>query len=114
MGDEETIQIIKQIQIIAKKMANLLENDNINEFAKLLNNHWDLLKKLDKDCSNTCIEFIFESIKDLIDGRFICGAGGGGFLVVVLKENVTKNEIDKRIHQIFSDTLENTWSIEIV
>ena len=30
----------------------------------------------------------FDSVDDLICGRMVVGAGGGGFLQVVLKENV--------------------------
>ena len=113
-GDDVAKEIISSFQVIARQMKKSLEDGNINEFASLLNEHWELLKVLDKDCSNTCIEFIFESIKDLICGRFICGAGGGGFLLVVLKENVAKEQVDNRIKEVFSDIGVDAWEIEIV
>ena len=56
-----------------------LEKGNIDEFAKLLTSHWELSKKLDSGCTNTCIDQIFMAIDDMIDGKFISGAGGGGF-----------------------------------
>ncbi len=49
-----------------------------------------LSKKLDPGCSNTCIDNILYVCDDLIDGKMICGAGGGGFLQVLLKENISK------------------------
>lgn len=112
-GDETTVEILKKIQALAEKMAKNLELGKIDDFAKQLNEHWELSKLLDIGCTNTCIEFIFESIKDLIVGRFICGAGGGGFLVIVLKEGITKKDVDERINSIFQDSGVATWSIEV-
>ena len=112
-GNKETTEILLKIQTIANQMATNLEKGELDIFAKQLNNHWELSKQLDMGCTNTCIDFIFESIKDLIAGQFICGAGGGGFLVVMLKENVTKEMIDDRIHDIFQDSGVETWSLEI-
>lgn len=36
-------------------------------------------------CTNTLIEQTLRTIDDLIDGKMICGAGGGGFFQVILK-----------------------------
>lgn len=65
---------------LAVLMRYELEQGRIDEFAKLLNRHWEVSKKLDAGSTNTCIDQIFESCEDLIDGKFISGAGGGGFL----------------------------------
>mgnify|MGYP000656462405 CR=1 FL=1 len=45
-----------------------------------LNEHWEVSKKLDAGSTNTCIDQIFASCEDLIDGKFISGAGGGRIL----------------------------------
>ena len=34
----------------------------------------------------------------------ISGAGGGGFLQVILKENRTKQELRNRINEVFKDS----------
>ena len=36
---------------------------------------------------------IFDSIEDMVCGKMICGAGGGGFLQIVLKRGETKEQI---------------------
>lgn len=112
-GNEETIKVLSDIQKMAIKMAETLEKGNLNEFANQLNKHWELSQKLDSGCTNTCIDFIFDTLNDLIDGKFICGAGGGGFLVILLKENVTKEQVDKRIQDIFQGTGVEALNIEI-
>ena len=46
-----------------------LERGNVDGFAKLLDYHWELSKKIDAGSSNTLIEQIFSSIEELVDGK---------------------------------------------
>ena len=100
----DTINIINEIKKISKKMTEALQEENLNKFAELLNEHWELSKKLDRGCTNTIINQIFIACDDLIAGKMICGAGGGGFLQVILKENVSKESLEKRIQEMFQDS----------
>ena len=43
------------------------------------------------------IEQIFSSIEELVDGKLVCGAGGGGFLQVILKKGVTRQMVEERL-----------------
>ncbi len=105
----EAKQALTKIQKVAVLMRFELERGNIDEFAKLLSVHWELSKMLDIGSTNTCIEQIFLSIEDLIDGKMICGAGGGGFLQVILKKGVTKAELRMRLHEVFQDSGVDVW-----
>lgn len=102
-NDKSAINIIGQIQTVAKKMKEALINDDFKQFGRLLNKHFALLKKLDSGCTNVCIDQIINSCSDLIEANMICGAGGGGFLQVILKENVSKENLKKRIGEVFQD-----------
>lgn len=83
LRDPVSMGILDEIQKLAVLMAFELERGNITEFAHLLSKHWNLSVALDPGTTNTCIEYIFTCCDDLIDGRFIAGAGGGGFLMMV-------------------------------
>ena len=100
---------IYEMQRIAVLMRFELEKGNIDGFAQLLNEHWVLSQKLDQGCTNTCIDLIFLSVQDLIDGQMICGAGGGGFLQVVLKKGVTRQQLKERLHDVFGDSGVDVW-----
>ena len=91
-----------------------LEQGNIDEFAALFNVHWELSKKLDAGSTNTCIDQIFMACEDLIDGKFIAGAGGGGFLQVILKKNVSKAQLQERLREVFQDSGVAVWECEFV
>lgn len=99
-----TLRVINKIKNKAIEMAETLRNENIEEFSKLLNEHWELSKDLDKGCTNTCINQILKSCDDLISGKMICGAGGGGFLQVILKEGISKEQLKERIKEVFQDS----------
>ena len=44
----------------------------------------------------------------------ICGAGGGGFLQVVLKSGVSKEDLQTRLKSVFADTQIGVWDCELV
>ena len=99
---------------VAKKYETEYGSENLNEqeqfwtglcFAKLLDYHWELSKKIDAGSSNTLIEQIFSCIEELVDGKLVCGAGGGGFLQVILKKGVTRQMVEERLKEVFMDSL---------
>ena len=50
----------------------------------------------------------------MIDGRLVCGAGGGGFLQVILKKGVTREMVHKRLKEVFQDNPVDVWECELV
>lgn len=111
---KNSVIALSEIQKNAVLMRFELERGNVDEFAKLMNEHWELSKMLDMGCTNTCIDQIFSSVEDMLDGKMICGAGGGGFLQVVLKKGVTKNQLHTRLTDIFQDSGVDVWDCEFV
>ena len=91
-----------------------LERGNVDAFAKLLNYHWEPSLKVEAGSSNTLIDQIFVSIEDLIDGKLVCGAGGGGFLQVVLKRGVSRTDVEKRLTSVFMDSLVGVAECQLV
>ena len=68
----------------------------------------------DTGSTNTLIEQIFAAIDGMIDGRLVCGAGGGGFLQVILKKGVTREMVHKRLKEVFQDNPVDVWECELV
>ena len=79
-----------------------------------MSEHWKLSQLIDSGSTNTLIDQIFDSCDDLLAGKMICGAGGGGFLQVVLKKGVSKAQLQKRLKDVFSDTDINVWDATLV
>lgn len=111
---KESVEALSEMKRVAVLMKFELEQGNVDGFAELLNKHWELSVKLDGGSTNTCIEQIFMSCEDLIAGRFIAGAGGGGFLQVILKKHVSHEELHERLHEIFQDSGVDVWDCELM
>ena len=113
-SDKDALYVLEKIQEVAASMKFQLEKGNIDRFAQLLSEHWELSKLLDSGCTNTCIDQIFMSIDDMICGKFISGAGGGGFLQVILKPRYTKQDLRKRLKEVFQDSGVDVWDSEFI
>ncbi|MBR4981105.1 MAG: bifunctional fucokinase/L-fucose-1-P-guanylyltransferase [Lachnospiraceae bacterium] len=111
---KESLDALHRMKRVAVLMQFELEQGNIDAFADLLNQHWELSIQLDKGSTNTCIQQIFMACEDLIDGKFISGAGGGGFLQVILKKGVTKADLRERLYAIFQDSGVDVWECELL
>ncbi len=115
IGNEpDALYALNEIQRTAALMRFELERGNIDAFASLLSDHWELSKKLDSGSTNTLIDQIFQSIDDLLDGKMICGAGGGGFLQAVMKKGVTRENVRQRLKEVFQDGGVAVWDCIIV
>lgn len=113
-NDADTVFVLSEIQKVAALMLFELERGNVDNFAKLLSEHWELSKKLDKGSTNTCIDQIFNVIDEFVEGKMICGAGGGGFLQVVLKKGVSKEDLRKKLHGVFQDSGVDVWDCKLI
>lgn len=115
IGNEpETVYALNEIQRVAALMRFELERGQVDAFAELLNYHWKLSNMIDSGSTNTLIDQIFDSVEDLLDGKLVCGAGGGGFLQVILKKGVSKTELQDRLKSIFADTDISMWDCRLV
>ena len=113
-GNPDAVEVLYEIQRSAVLMRFELEKGDVDAFARLLNEHWELSKRLDSGCTNVCIDMIFKAVEDLIDAKMICGAGGGGFLQVVLKKGITANQLQERLHDVFQDSGVSVWQCQFV
>lgn len=115
IGNEpDAVFALNEIQRTAALMRFELERGHVDAFAGLMSEHWELSKRLDGGSTNTLIDQIFDAIDEYVDGKMICGAGGGGFLQVVLKKEVHKEQIEERLKGVFQDSEIRVWDCALV
>ena len=101
---EENVVNLDKIKNIADKMVETLEKGNIDDFAKLLNEQWNCSLKIIPETTNNLINGIFKLIDEYIDGKMICGPGGGGFLQIILKKGINPDIIKEKLKEMFGDS----------
>ena len=90
----ENKEIFHEMLFILKQGLNIIKKKNFSliDFANLLNLNWLLKKKLASKISNNSIDNLYQNcLKRGALGGKILGAGGGGFLFLIL--NSKKNKI---------------------
>ncbi|MFL2876005.1 MAG: kinase [Candidatus Pelagibacter sp.] len=74
----------------------ILNNGNIDDFGRLLDETWHYKKEINKNITNNKIdEMYLEAKKYGALGGKLLGAGGGGFLIFYMKENEKKSFLKK-------------------
>ena len=78
----------KRIVDMAYKSIDLLKQNKFDEFGILMNESWQIKKKLSSNISNELIDNMYNTAMNAgsIGGK-ILGAGGGGYLLMYVPEN---------------------------
>ena len=101
---EENALNLNKSKTIAEKMVEALEKGNIDNFAELLNEQWNCSLKIIPETTNNLINGIFKLIDEYIDGKMICGPGGGGFIQIILKKGISPDIIKEKLKEMFGDS----------
>lgn len=90
------LDYLDQIKEIGYSIKKCLEEDNVDEFGRLMDEHWNAKKRTSSKISNTDIDKQYEKAKQLgaLGGKII-GAGGGGFLMFYVKDDESKKNVRK-------------------
>lgn len=87
--NQDMIANLHFIKELGMKSKEALESGNLNEFAELMNVHWDHKKRRSSSMSNNHIDEWYELARKngALGGKMI-GAGGGGFLMFYADDKV--------------------------
>ena len=87
---------INKIVSYVDQGEKILKSDNIDDFGRLLNEAWQEKKKLSNEISNRKIDELYNDALNYgaLGGKLL-GAGGGGFLLMYMKENAKRDFFKK-------------------
>ena len=93
-GRESMVSNLKKIKEIGNESGKCLQNNNLNGFGTLLDEHWHLKKAMDTNMSNSLIDEIYDKAKasGCLGGKLMGAGGGGFFMFYVPPENKRKFE----------------------
>lgn len=100
-SNNNVFESLTRIKEIGLEIKNCLENDNLDEFGRLMDEHWAEKKKTSGKISNNIFNKYYDLAKQCgaLGGKII-GAGGGGFFMFYTNSRERKirlrNEFIKR------------------
>ena len=85
--NEDMIRNLDFVKELGFRSKDALESGNLEEFANIMNVHWEYKKKRSGGMSNSNIdEWYSYALKNGALGGKMIGAGGGGFLMFYVKD----------------------------
>ncbi|MEI6577958.1 MAG: fucokinase [Eubacteriales bacterium] len=105
---------LNEIYSLAGDIKNNIESSNFEGFIENLNRQTELTKMLDTGYINECLSNILDSCAEMTAGKMICGAGGGGFIQIILKKGYSKQDLNTRLKQSFPQQGIDVWDCEFI
>ena len=93
--NEKSRDYTKMYEMVSYAQSLLL-NDKLDDFGKLMHEAWEIKRGLSNVMSNKVIDDIYDiGINNGALGGKLLGAGGGGFVLFMCKENMREKLISK-------------------
>jgi galactokinase/mevalonate kinase-like predicted kinase len=86
MRDPKTLDVLSRLRRAAMDMTRALEGVDFDCFARGIEDYWSLKKQIDPGSTNPGIEDILERTKRWTAASLLPGAGGGGFILFVARD----------------------------
>ncbi len=87
------LAIIDRLKQGAMEAKLALEANDIAAFADRVAEYWELKKAVDPSSTNAEIEAILQRVQPYTSAYSLCGAGGGGFMLLIARDEMTAGQI---------------------
>lgn len=91
------VQVLHSIKSLAVEMTYALEEGEWDNLGALLDRHWNLNQLLDPHTTNARIDALLGSVRPLLRGAKLAGAGGGGFMILLARSPEAAQELRRRL-----------------
>ena len=88
-------EIVRRLKADAEKAFAAIAARDWKSFTAAVNAYWVNKKALDPGSTNPMVESIIARIAPLIDAVTLCGAGGGGFMLILACDRKARQKIQK-------------------
>ncbi|MBC7236330.1 MAG: hypothetical protein H5T69_10845 [Chloroflexi bacterium] len=97
--DPEMVYMLEEIARLARAMHRALLNEDLETFGELMAEHWQINKRMDPGCTNLFIDELLHSCRPYLIGAKLAGAGGGGFAIVVARDEGALLELEAHLRR---------------
>lgn len=99
-SQEEKFKTLQQMVSLVYELRDVLMQERLDEFGKLLHENWMMKQKLASGISNPLINELYDTaMKNGAMGGKLLGAGGGGFMLFYCPES-QQARLDKALNKV--------------
>lgn len=91
--DPTVLQTVSELKRSAEATKDALDAQDFEGFARGVNHYWQLKKQIDPGSTNAPIEALLNSVKEHTLAALLPGAGGGGFIFIIAKDQAAAQQI---------------------
>ena len=99
-GDQKVIDLLSAIGQNALRGWDLLGKRDFNNFAQLMDESWQKVCAIESGSTIPVIDNLRRSLGNIIAGLKIGGAGGGGFILIILENENHRSRALSQIKQV--------------
>jgi galactokinase/mevalonate kinase-like predicted kinase len=97
-GDPGVRAIIDELKTGAAEVAEAVKARDLGGFGRGVRNYWELKKRIDSGATTPAVESIVASVDRECLGHTLLGAGGGGFLLMVARDDAAARQIREELN----------------
>jgi len=95
--DRTAMATLSELRALAPQVSAAMARRDLPAFGCLIDEVWQLNKRLDPGSTNEEIESLLDRVRPHIYGAKLLGAGGGGFLLLVCKSPEAAREVREEL-----------------
>jgi len=95
LNETEHLALLADMKHHASEMFDIIQRNDYQSYGKMVAKTWEQNKRLDSGTNPAEVEEILKKIDDFCLGYKLPGAGGGGFIYMVAKDDLAATQIKK-------------------
>ena len=100
--NKDSAEGFAQMKNLNRKMLECLKNDDIEGFIGCINSHCEILCRISPMVTNEKICSVIKGcLENMADAVSLCGAGGGGYLMAIMKKGITTEDVQRYMAESF-------------
>lgn len=109
--DGRVLAAIGELVALADEGRRCFALGDLDGLGRIMGRAWDVHQVLDPHCSNADVDSIFHRVSDLAVGAKLAGAGGGGFLGVMAKDERAAQRVRRELARLGKGVRVYDWSL---
>jgi len=110
--ESRTLEAIRRLVDLADEGRAALAMGEVNDLGRVLREAWGVLQQLTPECSNPRLDRLFREIEPWSLGGKLAGAGGGGFMGVLARDEEAAERIRERLTALDPAIHVYPWSLD--